>query len=451
MNKNIGIANDVYKQQLQKCNETVQNEIESSFNKIDTYLNQLFNNTSDSFNLHYERISQRQSALPILNISENTFNNLNFANQLCQDISSLIKPNINKQIKLNDKSLNEDKKQKHQDEHVQLNQQVQSIINQSDVKKFTYQIITDYSISQSNWCCAIAINKDCSILLIACNSQIKVFEFHQGITKQTQILSQHKDRVFTLNFMQKSNQFISGSEDHSIIIWQYNSVNQWISQQILYGHISYIWCLILNNNEDLIVSGSSDKSIRFWIKKNEWMCQQTITDHSNCVCGLSLNQQQNRIISCGFDKQILIMEEQGQNKQWIVIQKITVEQYGYRVCFIDNNMFIFSQYGKEQISIFEMNSINQQFEQTRDINVKCGLYDYCLFAQQYINLKCILMSKNGQYVNLIRKQQNGQFVTEQSIHFDTNYIYGRMSDDGQYLVTWDDKSEQIQIRRYKEQ
>ncbi|CAD8128971.1 unnamed protein product [Paramecium sonneborni] len=331
---------------------------------------------------------------------------------------------------------------------IQKQNKLLGILKQS-INPFTYQHMQQYSV-QSDWCGAIAINKDCSTLVAGCNSQIKVFEFKQGMLKQIQTLTEHNNSVFTLNFMKKQNQFISGSCDKSIIIWQFNQNNQWISQQRLNGHNHNIYCVILNNNEDIIISGSSDKTIKFWMKQNEWLCQQTITDPSSCVYGLSLNQQQNRVISCSYDKQILILEQSQQNKEWIVIQNITVEQYGYRICFIDNNMFTFQPYGKEQMSIFEMNSINNKYNKIKDINIKCGSDSNGLFFQQYINQKCMLMSKSGEYVNLIRKKQNGEFVTEQSIHFGTNSLYGVMSDDGEYLITWDKKSNQIQIRIYNE-
>ncbi|CAD8209465.1 unnamed protein product [Paramecium pentaurelia] len=41
-------------------------------------------------------------------------------------------------------------------------------------------------------------------------------------------------------------------------------------------------------------------------------------------------------------------------------------------------------------------------------------------------------------------------MTEQSIEFGTQFIYGYMTDDGQYLITWDYKSKEIQIRKYEE-
>ncbi|CAD8131100.1 unnamed protein product [Paramecium sonneborni] len=323
--------------------------------------------------------------------------------------------------------------------------------HQYNLNTFNYQLIQEYSISQYEFCCAIAVDNYCSTLVAGCNSIIKVFQFNQGKINQIQSLNEHKDWVLTLNFMKKSKQFISGSQDKSIIIWKLNQNNEWSSQQILNGHISWIECLVINTNEDLIISGSQDATIKFWIKKNEWLCQQTIIDHSKSVNGLSLNQQQNRILSCGIDEFILIIEQSGQNTEWRVLQKITVEKSGWRVCFIDNNTFMYSPGGKEQISFFEMNINNKQFTKTRDILIQSGIDCNPRFPQQYINSKRILMSKNGEYVNLIRQKQNGEFLTEQSIHFGISSLYGAMTDDGEYLITWDRASYQIQIRRYQEQ
>ncbi|CAD8179281.1 unnamed protein product [Paramecium pentaurelia] len=318
------------------------------------------------------------------------------------------------------------------------------------LKPFNYQIIQQTSFSQFDLCLAIAIDNDCSTLVAGCREKIKVYEFKQGIIDEIQTLNEHKDRICTLNFMKKSKQFISGSCDNTIRIWKQNQNNLWSSLQVLNGHSNTITCLVFNLNEDLIISGSHDSNIKFWMKKNEWLLQQTITDHSNYVYGLSLNQEQNRIVSCGYDKFILIIENQGQNTEWKVIQKINIDNCGWRVCFIDNNLFTLSQRDQEYISVFEINTINKQFTKTRDITIKCGSDTNCLFPQQYINSKCILLSKNGEYVNLIRKKQNGEFLTEQSIHFGSNSLYGGMSEDGQYLITWDSKSYQIQIRKYQE-
>ncbi|CAD8130445.1 unnamed protein product [Paramecium sonneborni] len=132
--------------------------------------------------------------------------------------------------------------------------------------------------------------------------------------------------------------------------------------------------------------------------------QQILPDRVKGVKIMRINTKQS---NC--DMMIFLIQKEIQNLEWIVIQKITVEKYGYRVCFIGNNMFIFSPYATEQISIFEMNNINKQFTKTRDITVKCGPNEQRLFPQQYVQSECILLSKNDEYVNLIRKNKMESF------------------------------------------
>ncbi|CAD8075044.1 unnamed protein product [Paramecium sonneborni] len=319
---------------------------------------------------------------------------------------------------------------------------------QSNLKPFTYQQIQQSPIKQNEVCYAIAVNNNCSIMVAGCNQYIKLFEFNQGILKQVQLLTEHAGNISTLNFMKRTNNFISGSCDSQIIIWVRNNNNQWISQQKLNGHTSYINCLILNNNEDTIISGSDDKSIKFWIKENQWLSSQTITDHNEDRDGLSINDDQNKIISCRQDKLILVIEQSIQKKQWIVIQKIELEYAGVRLCFIDNNTFTGYHWGEHYMNVYEMNNTNKQYTRTKKILFNGGL-DCYYFPQKYIKQKCILVTKNSQNISLIRRNQNGEFIVEQSIPFKTHEIFACMTDDGQYLITWDSNSKEYQIRCYK--
>ncbi|CAD8156399.1 unnamed protein product [Paramecium pentaurelia] len=334
----------------------------------------------------------------------------------------------------------------------------QSFLEQNDpilkpnLKPFTYELIKNNSIKQDENCYAIAYNKDCQIVALGCDYQINIYEFKQGMLKLLQVLNEHSEWVSTLYFMKKSNELISGDGDGdgSIIIWSSNN-NQWNCSQTIQAHNKAIRCLIMNNNEDIFISSSTDNTIKFWNKQNEWICQQTITDHTSFVYQLSLNDQQNKIISCGKDEQILIIEYSEQNKKWIVIQNIQVECYGYRICFINNNQFTFQPRQGKQMHVYKKNSVNQQFTKTKDIIV--NEYDFDLrglFPQQFIKSKQLLVNKHGNCVNLIRKTQNEEFKVEQSIQFGNYYIYGQMSDDGEYLITWDDSSQEIQIRKYQE-
>lgn len=84
--------------------------------------------------------------------------------------------------------------------------------------------------------------------------------------------NEHGDNVNTLNFMKRSDEFILGSDDNSIILWKKNQNNSWIFQQKLIGHMGNIRCLILNNDDYLVESGSHDNSIKIWLKQNKWQC-----------------------------------------------------------------------------------------------------------------------------------------------------------------------------------
>ncbi|CAD8061860.1 unnamed protein product [Paramecium sonneborni] len=337
----------------------------------------------------------------------------------------------------------------------QVNLNSNIIINHSTISLInTKTIFLSINIEQFNQIrqqmLSIAINKDCSILIAGCKKEIKVFEWKQEVLKQTQLLSEHQGDVFTLNFMKKSNHFISGSEDQSIIIWSVNQSNKWICQQRLNQHNGWIYCLVLNNNEDLIISGSRDCAIKFWTKQNQWLCEQTITDHTNYVLGLSLNQQQNKLISCGYDALILIIVQSQQDSKWIVIQKINIETFVSRICFINDNVFIFQPDEIEQMYVYEINNTNKQYLKTQDIFVKGGSSDSLLFSLQFIKSKCLLVNRNDKYVNLIRAKENGEYQIEQVIEFGHINLFGCMSDDGEYLITWDQGSKEIQIRNYNE-
>ncbi|CAD8215095.1 unnamed protein product [Paramecium octaurelia] len=184
---------------------------------------------------------------------------------------------------------------------------------------------------------------------------------------------------------------------------------------------------------NIIISGSEDNTIKFWQKQNQWLCTQTITDHNDYVYGLSMNESQNKVIQSGEDKLILVIELSEQNEQWTVIQKITVETDGVRLCFIDNDTFTFQPWQKEYMQVLRQKGLPLE-----------GGLDNFLFPYQYIQSKCIFVNENAENVNLIRKIQN------QSIQFGTLRIFGYMSDDGKYLITWDNNKKQYQIRKYQE-
>ncbi|CAD8066614.1 unnamed protein product [Paramecium primaurelia] len=319
---------------------------------------------------------------------------------------------------------------------------------QQNIQSFKYTKLDKLSIQQSEYCYAIAINQDCSLIAAGSNSLINIFELKQETNKLLQILNEHQNAIFTLNFMNKSNSIISGSCDQSIKIWNRNQQLQWYCQQTLQGHSSFIYCLILNQNQDLIISGSDDTTIKFWINKNGWNCSQTIAVHTSNVSGLSLNNTQKQLISCGDDKLILIIENLDSIQcKWNVIQQIRLEQSGYRLCFLNDNIFAFQPNSSKSMYLYEVDNITRKYTKIKNIEVKNGNNCNYLFPQQYIKKKQLLINKNGTTINFLNVQLNDEINLIQFIDFGTKSIFGQISETGELLITWDDKSKEIQIRK----
>ncbi|CAD8182094.1 unnamed protein product [Paramecium octaurelia] len=328
-----------------------------------------------------------------------------------------------------------------------LEQPKYECILNSNQNQFTFQLMQQNSIKEEEWCRVIAFNNDNSIVAAGFHRKIKMFSHIQGQLKFLQLLGEHTNTLFTLSFMKNSNNLVSGGYD-IIIIWQINGYKQWECKQKLKEHSGWVFYLLLNNDEDLIIS-SGDNSIKFWTKQIKWSCSQTITQHTNNVYSLSLNQTQNKLISCSIDSLILVIEQRKLDKKWNVLQKIKVDQYGNRLCFINDNIFTFQPYCKEFMHVYEMDCNSQQYRKTKEIVVNCGSKEDCQFQQQYIDSKGLLLNKNGRNIIVMKKSDNDDFVVEQSIEFKKYNIFGQVSNDGEYLITWDETSKEIQIRQYQ--
>ncbi|CAD8212721.1 unnamed protein product [Paramecium octaurelia] len=312
---------------------------------------------------------------------------------------------------------------------------------------FKYELINKI---KDEYIFAFAFNKEATLLVAGYeSSKIRVFEFEQGQLRQLQELSNHSKRVRCVYFLQKSPSFISGSYDRSIIVWEASENRQFYCKQQLEGHTDDINCLIINNNEDLIISGSDDKTIRLWSKNVQWHCSQTLTYHNGSVFCISMNETQNQFISCAADNLIVVSQKDVNSSFWNILQTIKVE-WGLRLCFISNTQFTYQPYNKKQMIIYEQSKFSQQFVKQKEIAVKSGNDCFWYFPQKYIKSKSLLLNKNGSSLNLIKIKENGEFIQEQIIDFDDNYIHGAISDDGEYLITWDCKTEEIQVRQYSE-
>ncbi|CAD8191509.1 unnamed protein product [Paramecium octaurelia] len=315
----------------------LEKDLDSSFDKINNLIDSVFIIDSPIYKFSNPRLELAQIKVDQFHLIGQS----KFQYNILQEVKSQTSLKIQEQLqfKLQSDSRYSDSFISSQINDLQEVNQIQSPKTSSNLKKFTYQIIEDNSIKEQQICFAITINKNCSKVAVGCEEQIKIYEFKQGMVKQTEVLNEHTSYVYTLNFIEKSNQLISGDVGGSIVIWSNYKNSQLNSLQTIKAHSNYLRCLILNSHEDLFITCSDDQTIKFWNLKSEWVCQQTITDHTGRVYQISLNDQENKLISCDQDNSILVIEYSKQSEKWIVIQKIKVDVYGFRLCFINNDIF----------------------------------------------------------------------------------------------------------------
>jgi len=100
--------------------------------------------------------------------------------------------------------------------------------------------------------------------------------------------------------------FASGSEDKSIIIWEY--LNFSIIKRIEHSHSNYVNSLLLHNNN--LISCSWDQSIKVWELTDYKMAIQKEKAHNHYINQVISNEE--FIISCSWDTYI---------KGWLLINK----------------------------------------------------------------------------------------------------------------------------------
>ncbi|CAK61925.1 unnamed protein product (macronuclear) [Paramecium tetraurelia] len=300
--------------------------------------------------------------------------------------------------------------------------------------------------------------------LWATDNDIQIFQFQKAFLKKLTQIKKASEAISTLNFFEHNSNFIAGSFDSSIIIWPMNltSTPKYITK--LQEKYHFVRCLAVLSSEDLVISGSHDHSIKFWSYSTSqtvspycWFQSQTITEHTSTVWGLSINEDENKLISCGEDKLILIIERTNKH-QWIVKQKVYVENGGFRLSFINNDSFASQphkdQRGSSNLDLYQFDVSTDLYVRTGNVPIK-GKGQYCraYFPQLYIPSKQMILSKNGYYINLIRFTQSNQTLADwecrlvQTINFDQHWIFGTVSRDGEYIITWDDESKAIQTRQ----
>ncbi|CAD8128475.1 unnamed protein product [Paramecium sonneborni] len=141
-----------------------------------------------------------------------------------------------------------------------------------------------------------------------------------------------------------------------------------------------------------------------------------------------MSKEQNKVISCGYDSLLLVIEYQQHSSIFVFKQKIYVDQWDYRVCFINNHVFTF----QPSFQIYTFDQQTQQYIKYYNIPVKSG-GQLCssLFPSIFNHIKILSLSKMDVtqiQLNLFKSKMNKEvnhtfFQLEQSINCKVDHYY----------------------------
>ncbi|CAD8119439.1 unnamed protein product [Paramecium sonneborni] len=309
--------------------------------------------------------------------------------------------------------------------------------------KFKYDILPAENRQQNENCYALALGQ--LFMIAGCGSKLSSFCFNDGKLKNLIQLDKHSSDIKAITFI-SFNQFVSGDSKGQLYFWKYE-INWNNYFEILNEHTDQINQIISSQISDQIITCSYDKTIKVFgklISTNKWVCQQTLLNHNSIVNAISLNSTETMLISCSSDKKLLVFKK---TQIFICIQTINVEDQIYRLTFIKEQSFCIQIQSGYQLHFYDLDKQKQIFQQTSAVEIQnqksCSQGFPLIFQKD----RSLIVSKHGTYINIINKMNNGDYRTEQSINFDTMYLYGTLSSDGIFLVTWDYKTKQFQVRK----
>ncbi|CAD8129549.1 unnamed protein product [Paramecium sonneborni] len=347
-------------------------------------------------------------------------------------------------LEFDSKTFTQDEQQPQTKIELQQQQNLQNVLYESEIKLK----LIDQPVKQSVKCNAIVFDSSGQIMVSTEYKCIKVWKFLNGKIEQIKTLQGHTDWIQCLVYSKKQNSFMSGASDKTIRCWKQLDSSDWITSEPYQQHTKTVHCIILNSNEDLLFSGSDDKSIKVWkvdFNQNILTYMYSLDKHNNVITSLSLNQSETQLVSCARDKnQIIIWVRRELDKfEFKYFVKQSIQDQGKKVNFIKNNQFIWVTGGNEidKLYIFELKEgvFQENKDKTIQLIANNQILDEYHFPVVYNKERNLIVVRHKTNIYIITEINDGKFKIVDQLNCDTYSVYGTITNNGQYLVYWDDK------------
>ncbi|CAD8129600.1 unnamed protein product [Paramecium sonneborni] len=339
---------------------------------------------------------------------------------LCENVKEKLQAVIEQssnQRNWNLEILNKEIKEKNNELEKKKQQLLQEQAKQQSV--FFNQVFTD---QDSQLFMGGEFNKDNSLFVTEYFTQIFVWKFENGKLIDQNLKFKLGQGVEQTVFSKKNNWFVFGMEQGSIKCcierekksW-FNSHNWEISKSHK-KHTKRIISLILNNQEDLLISSSEDQTINIWGVdqiKNSLTFIYSLDTPISCVFQITLSLNETNLVSRS-DK--LILWALDKNNKWAV-QTLHAKQIDIQgpTCFITDEILVAGEQQKSQITIFKIEKGSFQELHNIEIEIIDKLNQNMHSKIFYNGDKQVMIVQFGQKIFILKQLQNWKFYVEQNL------------------------------------
>ncbi|MGM3305413.1 eIF2A-related protein [Anabaena sp. WFMT] len=150
---------------------------------------------------------------------------------------------------------------------------------------------------------SVGFSHDGKIVASGSQHEIRLWDVNSGQCVTN--ISAYKDWLYSLALSSDGKLLACanlGNENHIIRLWQIQSLHKGNSYQapdkILQGHTDNIWAIAFSPDGKIIVSGSSDRTVKLWDSQTG-QCLQTFSGHTRPVLSVAFSLDGQIIASCG--------------------------------------------------------------------------------------------------------------------------------------------------------
>ncbi|CAD8110313.1 unnamed protein product [Paramecium primaurelia] len=288
-------------------------------------------------------------------------------------------------------------------------------------------------------------NSSNSFLFTGSDKKIKIYSFRKGLLYKIGE-SYHSDQALTYLNCNKDTILISGC-NQMIKIRSLICINNSKVQRKIQVDQNSFSCFAISEKNNLLVAGLQ-KHIYFW--EENGLCvlklDLQLIDGFDWVYSLSFNESQNKIISCNGDHNITIIQQQNnQIQQWKIVQIINMDNFGTQaICFGDDS-FVFHPWMSRTMFVYKFNQQNDQYTLSNTFLMQGEGQNCYSFISQYIKQKQLFIKQDKNELCLFQVNKNQELQIIQKVRFQEIYIWGTMSNDGLWLIVWDEAQKLLKV------